>query len=224
MNYDLIKTLFIKVEYMEDKVVKQLLLFNKNIVIRDAIHASELIKKMEDLFVDFSIISRKGYVNDPKTNLPMVLYLVNEFGIIDEKDMKKFDASILMNTLYYNLILLAMLRLVIEIENKEFLSEDQVFNTLTDDQWIDLKNIRKNIMRMIHPNILNRIRSKGLTIVLNSITGFDSEYEIKSSVDMTNELLSVQLASNSNIYIKVPKNKPSFTQSSIKIEDDDVNV
>lgn len=107
-----------------------------------------------------------------------------------------------------------------EIENNELI------DNMTYDRLIDLKNIKKCILRMIHPNILRRLKNKGLTVVLNSITGFDSEYEIKSSLNMTNELLSVQLASNSNMYIKIPINyeQPYFTQSSIKIDEDDVNI
>lgn len=221
MKYELLKTVFKLVVVKEDKIVKHLFMINKDFIIMDTSHAADLIKQIEILFWELSVISRKGYINDPNVNLPIVLYLVKEFGIVSEKELKKFNASILLNTLYYNLILLALLRIVIEIENKEFIN-DNIVTVLSDDQLVDLKNIRKSIMRMIHPNILDRIRNRGLTIVLNSITGFDSEYEIKSSHDMTNELLSVQLASNSNMYVKVPLNndKPSFTQYSIKIDND----
>lgn len=221
MKYDLLKAVFTLVEFTEKgKVVERLLLTNKNFIVKDVIHAEELIKNLEDLFVELSAISRKGYINNPNVNLPLVLYIVKEFGLVNEKDLEKFNASIFMNTLYFNLTLLGMLRIVMEIENNELI------DNMTYDRLIDLKNIKKCILRMIHPNILRRLKNKGLTVVLNSITGFDSEYEIKSSLNMTNELLSVQLASNSNMYIKIPINyeQPYFTQSSIKIDEDDVNI
>lgn len=69
---------------------------------------------------------------------------------------------------------------------------------------IDLKNLRKNVLLMIHPFIKNRVRSKGLFVYLNTISGYDAEYELKSSLDKTNKLLSIQLACNSYISVKVP--------------------
>jgi hypothetical protein len=59
-------------------------------------------------------MSAKGYINQPKVNIPSVYTLVNTLGIV--KNINKFDASITLNTLYYNLILLFILKQLISLE------------------------------------------------------------------------------------------------------------
>lgn len=57
---------------------------------------------------------------------------------------------------------------------------------------------------MIHPVINNKISNKGISILLNTITGYDSEYELKSSSELSNDLLSIQLSSTTNYHVKIP--------------------
>jgi hypothetical protein len=214
MNFDLLKEILCLVKVKEDDKEISVIRMSESFVIRDRTHAADLIKRLDSLVLDLCIMSKKGYVNDPKANLPVVLTIVKELKIVDDNDEeKKFNASVLMNTLYYNLVLLALLTLVINIE---------IFNdlqgTLNEDQLVDLKNVRRSIVRMIHPNINRRIKKKGITIILNSIAGFDSEYEVESSIDMSNKLLSIQIASDSNMYVKIPLSiYQPFYSSSIKI-------
>lgn len=58
---------------------------------------------------------------------------------------------------------------------------------------------------MLNPCILKRLENKGLSVMLNTITGFDTEFELLSSLDKRNDLISVQLVSNTGFYVKVPK-------------------
>lgn len=57
---------------------------------------------------------------------------------------------------------------------------------------------------MLHPLIKKKVSSRGVHIELNSIVGYDSEYELLSSSDKTNTLLSIQLAGNSYMNVKIP--------------------
>ena len=73
---------------------------------------------------------------------------------------------------------------------------------------------------MLHPVLRDRIKNKGLLITLNSIAGYDSEYDLKSSLFKTNELLSIQLAANSYLSVKVPDvDYKTLTVSDFKIKD-----
>jgi hypothetical protein len=72
------------------------------------------------------------------------------------------------------------------------------------DALVDLRNVRNNVLRMLHPVLKDRVKKKGIYVTLNSITGYDAEYELNSSSENTNTLLSIQLASDSNLSVKIP--------------------
>lgn len=167
-------------------------------VIKNIEQVNDLLKCLEKCFFEMSCLSKRGYVNDPKINIPFVYQLVKELGI--KRCLKNIDLSILLNTLYYNLILLLFLNIIIIIE--QWLKKNDTVVSI--DLKVDLKCLKNNVTRMINPVILNRLKNKGLSILLNTTTGFDSEYELKSSLENTNNLLSIQLASNTSFYVKVP--------------------
>lgn len=186
---------------IEDGIIKL-----SNIEINDKNHAKELIHSLEKLYKDLNIFNDKGYLNDPNINIPIAEFLVKELKIDKKKELKidkkgKSIMSIRLNTLYYNMVLLFMKKLVINIESK-------LITLITSENDLDLlsdiKILNNDITRMIHPFIISKLENKGITVLLNTIVGYDSEYELISSIEKTNELLSVQLASNTSIYIKVP--------------------
>ncbi|KAI5849913.1 hypothetical protein GGS23DRAFT_591648 [Durotheca rogersii] len=108
--------------------------------------------------------------------------------------------SITLNTLFYNLILLLLMNLVFNIKEGLSILEAEA----KPDLLSDIKILTIDLERMIHPVISKKLQNKGITVLLNSISGFDSEFELKSSLEKLNVLLSVQIAVNSCIYIKVP--------------------
>jgi hypothetical protein len=178
---------------IEDGLIKL-----SNIEINDRNHAKELINALEELYKELNIFTDKGYLNDPNLNIPVAEFLVKELKI-DNKD--KCTMSITLNTLYYNMILLLMKKLVINIEYKlvTIITSENDLDLLSD-----LKVLNNDLSRMIHPFIVSKLENKGITVLLNTVAGYDSEYELISSLNKTNELLSVQLASNTSMYIKVP--------------------
>jgi len=58
---------------------------------------------------------------------------------------------------------------------------------------------------MINPIIKERLENKGIKVYVNGFIGFDTEYETESTRKLKNKLLSVQLASTTNLIIEVPK-------------------
>lgn len=208
------------------KFITSILFVDKDVVairsdfqIKDSKHALELIDNLELLFIDLKKFNEnKGYINSPKLNIPSIITFIRELKLRDKSILtnEKLSVSIPMNTLYYNLLLLIIVKLLLDIErwfnNHKDLdilcNDDTDYGYKVRDRLIDLKNLRGNVLRMIHPFISTKMKNKGVSVLLNTIAGFDSEYELKSSLEMVNELLSVQLASYTNLYVKVPRVEP----------------
>ena len=171
-----------------------------------------MVADLEKLFKEISIFNDKGFINDAKVNIPAVDLLIKGLKFKNND----FAGSVVLNTLYYNLILLLMKKLCIDIAlwlKDRDVDEDR-------DLSIDLKNLRYEIKRMIHPSIVNKLQNKGISLLLNNITGYDSEYELQSSLEKVNELLSVQLASVSSLYVKIPIiDKEALTVSDLNIRE-----
>lgn len=74
---------------------------------------------------------------------------------------------------------------------------------MESDLMVDFEVLIKNIFTRIDPSIRIKLQKRGLSVIQNIYTGFDTEYKNK---DVTfNELISVQLAVNTKTLLKVPK-------------------
>lgn len=191
--------LFLKniIDVIGTKRVKTLTI-SQSFQIRDIEHFKMLLKDLQKATNDLTKLSNKGYVNDPNVNIPCVEWLLREYNLVTNKTLTR-GVSVTVNTFYYNTLLLLLLSLITQMET-------WVVSTilLEPDLNTDLKVVKREVFRMIHPNIAKKLRKRGLSVVLNTFTGFDSEYELESSRFLTNELISIQLASNTNYYLKVP--------------------
>ena len=56
-----------------------------------------------------------------------------------------------------------------------------------------------------------------MSVILNSIVGFDCEYDLISSSKKINDLISIQLAGSTNIIVKVPIIK-EYRKEDLKVE------
>lgn len=163
----------------------------------DVPRINEIVKDINVLFKSLSILSNKGFVNDANVDLPILRLFVTEFKIVK----KNSGFSIYLNILFYNMILLLLLEKIITIE-KQCLPQIVLLGCV--DLKVDLANIRKSILRMINPDIRERVSNRGLSITLSSLVGYDSEYELNSSSRMVNDLLSIQLAGSTGAVLKIP--------------------
>ena len=84
------------------------------------------------------------------------------------------------------------------------------------DVITDLKLQEKMLLSKLDPAIRYYLRKIGLKMFKNSYIGFDTEYCQGSRIN-TNELVSVQLALASRIYLQVPKN-PEYSISKIDVD------
>nr|ALO50159.1 ORF1 [Pleospora typhicola] len=188
------------------KLIKNLLKYDgetislsNDFVTKDLAYFENFVKNLTILLIDLSKLSDKGYVNKPNVDLPILLWFLKELKLIKSNSVTNFSIGI--NTFFFNLVLLLLLNTVLNIEKHCLLktSEEGYLDLKTD-----LSTIRKNLLRMIHPNFRDKVSNRGLSIILNSLVGYDSEYELNSSLRKTNDLLSIQLAGSTGLVLKVP--------------------
>lgn len=68
----------------------------------------------------------------------------------------------------------------------------------------DLNVLEKSVYGMLDPSIRIKLQNKGLTLLQNIYTGFDTEY-YKKDGEYTNTLLSVQLAITTKTLLRLPR-------------------
>lgn len=174
-------------------------LFEVSIDLEDGYFIIKLEKLVDDMTEVLKALTKlydDGYLNKTNTNLPMLLLakpLFDRFDIYNTKQEAYFTINL--NTLGFNMILLLLLEAIIKIESR-FNSNDTIVDCHVDLKT-DISTVRKNILRMINPIFRHQINNRGLTVLLTSVIGYDSEYELNSSLKTTNDLFSVQLAGSS---------------------------
>lgn len=70
--------------------------------------------------------------------------------------------------------------------------------------FTDLEELRRSLLSRFDPYLRFQIQKRGISIIHNTYTGFDPEYELKDSKNFLNKLISVQLAVQSRTLFKVP--------------------
>lgn len=167
------------------------------IVVKPVAYCSEDLSKLADFFSTFlresSTLSDSGYVNDGFVNIKGVSGFLGLVGFTQKK------VSNLLNALVYYTLQMLIVTVISDV--LKGVSEEP---NLYKDVYSDLKSIEERAFRMLHPVIVDRVKNSGLSVVLNTFVGFDSEYELQSSSKNENSLLSVQLAANTNMYVRVP--------------------
>lgn len=205
--------------YFKDLIAKAITgdkyIISPDFQIVDMDHVVQLENFYSTYLKEMSIISNKGYINDSEVDIPYVKDFLNSFN------SPISESSISINIMYYHLILLIVLSIVVQMELfiDKSKNENIFYKSINiTDVEADVLVLKNNILRMIHPVIKERLSNKGISITLNTFSGFDSEYELESSLNKTNKLISIQLAVNTGMYVKVPIiGKKSLTVSDITI-------
>lgn len=166
---------------------------------KDLNYITEVVGDISEMFKNMARLSDNGYVNNPKVDLSFLKPLFTGLDIV-QKHLEGY--SIVLNILFFNMVLLLMLKMVILLEKQCNLKTLQ--GEHCPDVISDIKTLRKGLLRMIHPGVKDKISMRGIKILLNSLVGYDSEYELKSSLDKLNTLLSVQLAGCTELVLKIP--------------------
>jgi hypothetical protein len=164
--------------------------------------AKSFILESEELLCELKNINSKGYLNKP-INLPVIKELIS---LMISADEKKGGEIILVqrNELAYNYLILNLYIVGTKIYEK--IVKD-LLQSEDDDIVVDLKTLLSNLEIKMPNDIKVHLRRQGIKIIQNIYNGFDTEYHLRSSTLKLNELLSVQLACNVGMYIKLPYNK-----------------
>src|SRR4051794_12075862 len=97
------------------------------------------------------------------------------------------------------------LKIMCKIEQDSVMEQDskKESDLKESDLMVDFEVLIKNIFNRIDPSIRIKLQKRGISVIQNIYTGFDTEYKNKDA--MFNELISVQLAVNTKTLLKVPK-------------------
>lgn len=73
-----------------------------------------------------------------------------------------------------------------------------------EDLFVDLNNFKSNLLNSINPMIKHHFRKGGITVTINTVVGYDSEYVLLNESKNLNRMLSAQLVLNNRMIIKMP--------------------
>jgi len=173
----------------------------------------KLISDVNSIMKELSIVLDSGYLNDIDLgNYPYLGELIKYFtnnedyinGLFSHESFKWL----------YNIINLSIYNYLIEYEYyyKSKYNIDPKFDKYNynlddyndNDFYHDLINLRKKFYQKLDPSIRKGLQKRGISIVQNLNTGFDTEYV--NLDNKNNKLLSVQFAQVVQNYVKLPLN------------------
>jgi hypothetical protein len=150
-------------------------------------------------------IEKKGYLNELNIK---DLSVISKFVKFFTKDLSwiKGKNSYESFKWIFNVLIVNLYYLAINNENLlEKIGEKE------SDFYIDNKNLINILYTKLDPSIRFNLQKRSITMIKNIYVGFDSEYV--SINTKYNKLLSVQLAVNSRILLKIPKITEYFVSS-----------
>lgn len=188
-----------------------------NILIREDLTVVEksnlILPEIEGLIKGLRSINSKGFVNSKELyDYPYVSeYLPHILELPVEAARMQMDYNSLSSLLstknkifvykwVYNIINLRMFS-IIEYLLKE-LEDLKDKDKLEDPIYYVYKDLRNSIYNSLDPAIRRHLTRRGISIIHNIYTGFDTEYD--NIDERSNELLSVQLATTYKILLKLP--------------------
>lgn len=158
----------------------------------DAKFAESFIQGAEELLQSIKRVNSKGYLNE-LVYLPIIRDFLVHFELSGKTDVRR-------NELAYNFLILNIYIVGTLIYDKTIKGG----LTLEEDAMADLKTLLSNLEIRLPNAVKIHLRRQGIKVIQNIYNGFDTEYELSSSHRKLNELLSVQLACNVGMFIKLP--------------------
>jgi hypothetical protein len=163
--------------------------------------ALELLQIWATVEESFQLITQKGYIPE-KADFKWLFTSINKYL----KDLGyKTDLVLGSNentfTLWFNLVKLNLYFLGIKVLEQSRLV---TFEDVGLDQLSDLEQQNTKLFSSLDPFLRIQIQKRGISIIQNTYTGFDTEYTLANEKKFLNRLLSVQYAVQSRTIIKVP--------------------
>lgn len=173
----------------------------------------DLICIVNCIFSTMGSINARGYVSlDSLTNNFMSSIGDHLFSLGYEK--KFLGNSELAYSMWFNFLFLNLYYLVVK-ELGEYAERGFVLNNgvrlecLFDEElFSELKSFKENLLSRLDQYIKVQVQKRGITIIQNSYTGFDTEYEEDLNFVNKNKLLSVQTSVQRRVILKLPFVEP----------------
>lgn len=146
----------------------------------------------------FKSLDRDGYVNRNR-NLEGVDDLIKCFKITVRPRSAR---AVSLNKWCYHFILLNLyVECIKRVDSMSFMK----LSDCDDDIYTDLKVLSAELESLLDPSIKVRISKTGITVTRNTYVGYDTEYVLKNLSKSINDLLSIQLACNTRLLLKITK-------------------
>lgn len=164
----------------------------------------EVYTSILNILKEMESVKRKGYVNEVNLyHWPIILEFLPELGFTVSMSTRKAAAinSIKIYKWIYNIVIINLYELtILNLKKLEFEKRE------CEDLYIDYLNLKKTLFQKLDTSISNKLTRRGITITQNIYVGFDTEYK---AVDSNfNKLISLQMALNTRMLIRIPINTP----------------
>jgi hypothetical protein len=162
---------------------------------------NEFISLVREVLSLLNAFKNKGF-HEGKENIPVVNDLIAEFlqFVVEGKVVKPEKGDLFLNEWMYNLLILNL------YVKSVCIAKSRGEGTHEEDEGVDLDTLSDTLKDILHPSIKSMITSRGVKLTQNLYVAFDTEYQ---GIDVRkNELLSVQLAGNVGLYLKIPRLYP----------------
>ena len=166
--------------------------------------SSQLVKPLDLIDIVHSVLNSYGSINQ-KGFVPLDYEYISCNLIQEHLKSLGFNCNIGSNNntylLWYNFLILNLLFLVSE-------SLNTMVNVYFDEESLemigDLDNLKVDLTSRLDPYLKMQLQRRGVTIIENTYTGFDTEYELLNEHKCLNTLISMQFAVQSRTLIKIP--------------------
>lgn len=178
-----------------------ILIKNSQLVINFTGDVVKDFKLIENTIKSLGPFVSKGFLNKVDLrDFPIISSLIPDFT--DDINYIKGHSSYETYKWIFNIIILGIYKSLLQIELTLKTSKNQ----LDEDFLYDTVNLKKKLFQMLDPSIRKALMKRGISIIQNINTGFDTEYVNVNA--KTNKLVSIQLAQNISTYMKFPIFKP----------------
>lgn len=163
-----------------------------------------LLQISTSIIDSFREINKTGYITPQNLTHPMFALIKKNLKAQGIKtSLNEFGSSL--NTYsfwcnYINLSLLLTIHRELKMVRSEFMDDKAL------DLLCDLESVTKHLTSFLDPYIRIQLQKRGITVFQNLYTGFDTEYELNDARNFLNKLVSVQVAVQTRILIKIPLN------------------
>lgn len=157
-------------------------------------------------------VNNRGYIREDALNGRFMVKITEHLSSFFGYESKELGVSETTYTMWYNFVLLNFYYLtLIKLDELACLNinslDDNSSNELAD-LVDDLHHLREVLLSRFDQYLRFQIQKRGVTVIQNTYTGFDTEYQLDNPRKNINRLLSLQTAVQRRTIIKVPLYNP----------------